>query len=349
MENMETNRRRSSATLAEILLKESSQFQFHAAVKLLESMKPDHVPLGQGSNINQEALEIKTHTTLEMSPKDIQHISFENPQNQPKMLINFFGLSTLQGPLPESYRNLLLHRIQEGDMAMRDFLDIFNHRFASLLHRIRKKYWIGIAIDKPQNTLIGKTIASFGGVNSTAFENRLKIPDQSLLYYAGLLWHRPRSAMGLRNIIRGFFKTPAQIHQFQGKWTLIDIDQTTLIGNRGRFNILGQEAILGKHLWEQQSTFIVQLGPMSLKKFATFLKPGVNYKAIRDLIHLYAGSHQDFILNLVLDKNQVPPLNLGKGAALGWTAWLKSRPFLKDDAQAVLNSNPRFYPKFSVR
>ncbi len=346
---METSRRRSATTLKEAILEKPSQFQFHAAVKLLESMKLDSVSLGQGIEPRQEALEIKTHTTLEMSPKDLQGISFRGPQENPKMTINFFGLSTIQGPLPQSYRNLLLDRIQEGDMSMRDFLDIFNHRFASLLHRIRKKHWIGIATDTPQNTLIGKTIASFAGINGPFFEQRMKISDQSLLYYAGLLWQRPKSAMGLRNIIRDFFKTPAKIHQFQGKWENIDKDQTTIIGNTGRFNILGQDAIVGKKLWEQQSVFVVVLGPMSLKKFASFLKPGVNYKAIRDLIHFYTRENQEFRLNLVLDKDQIPPLNLGNGAALGWTSWLKTQPFPKDDYQVIINSNPRFYPKFSVK
>jgi len=346
MEHMDPHRRRPAATLAEVILKEPSQFQFHAAVKLLESLKPSCISLGEGVNSTQEALEIKTHTTLEMSPKDIHHISFGDTLT-PKMVINFFGLSTLQGPLPEAYRDLLLERIQTGDMAMQDFLDIFNHRFASLLHRVRKKHWIGLATHPVEKTFIGKTVASFTGTNGSFLKGRLHIPDQSLMYYAGLLWQRPRSSGGLRNLIQGFFKIPASIHQFQGKWVTIDKDQTTMLGQQRRFNILGQDTILGSRVWEQQNAFMVHLGPLSLKKFATFLKPGVNYKAIRDLIHLYVQDHQDFTLNLILRKDQVPPLQLGKGAALGWTSWLKTKPFLQEDAQVKLSSNPSFYPKFS--
>jgi len=335
-------------TLQDTIFRESGQFSFHAAVKVLEAMRHWSTPPGESGNIFEESLIISSNPSFSMRPTDIESIQYaKTPLDLPRMEINFFGIETRQGPLPDPYIAHLLERIEHGDIAFHRFLSIFNHRLASILHRIRKKYWIGISTNKPEITLLGKTVNSFVGLNNTHLSNRLAIPERSLLYFAGLFWQKPRAVIGLKKLIQHFFKHPFRIEQLIGQWHFVEEEQQTMIGEKtGRFKKLGQDAILGQKFWNQETFFRVIIGPLSLKEFINFLKPGICYRQILDLIKFYVGADQAFQLNLILRKGEMPKIKLGRGAALSWTSWLTQKTNTEKDTQVVIDSNPRFTPVY---
>jgi type VI secretion system protein ImpH len=41
-------------------------------------------------------------------------------------------------------------------------------------------------------------------------------------------------------------------------------------------------------------------------------------------------------VNLILKRDEVPPLKLGAQGRLGWTTWIASRPFATDPADLML-------------
>ncbi|HCI49160.1 MAG: hypothetical protein A2977_03530 [Alphaproteobacteria bacterium RIFCSPLOWO2_01_FULL_45_8] len=344
MENMARTRRRTDTPLKKrsligLLSQEADQFEFHALVKILECLNPEATPLGEGHHPHTESIRIKTHLEFGFQTTDVVGVEeIESPQ--PIIKTNFLNLAGIQGPLPTPYTQMVMDRDRQKDTALHSFLDIFNHRLISLLHRIRKKYWVGVAANPPEDTFMGRMLRSIlglGVVNKK--DRRLQVLNRSLLFYTGLIWQQRRSVVALEKLLRNYFNVPVKIDQFQGAWVKVPLDQQTKIGDDGQFNRLGETAILGDRFWEQQQSIKIHVGPLGIKGYINFLKPGKAYSALKILVAFFCGEDQDFHLNLILKKEEVPLVKLGQGIALHWTSWLnrKSTEWTKDDHQNTMN------------
>lgn len=330
---MGSPRRQQNPSLAETLFERPYDFDFHQAVKILELLQTHATPLGEGSDPTQEALSLASHISLAFPPSDLQALT-QKGDELPKLVLNFLGIAGLVGPLPEPYTHLVLERVKKRDYALRDFLDLFNHRLASLHHRIRKKHWIGVASIPPDQTLMGKCLADLAGLGTHGVQNRLEATDRTFQYYAGLYWSRNRSAKGLERMLAGYFQTPVRVSPFQGRWFYFTQSQWPILGGAHAQNrTLGHDAVLGTKAWVQDATFSLHLGPMGLGRFREFLKGGRAYNILRDMVKLYVDMQQDYTLNLVIKGSEIPQTRLDGTAALGWTSWLKTQDKIDDDAQ----------------
>jgi type VI secretion system protein ImpH len=87
----------------------------------------------------------------------------------------------------------------------------------------------------------------------------------------------------------------------------------------------------------------MKFGPLTLKKFTAFLPTGSAYKPAAKLLRYMVGKEFDFDIQLTLEAKEVPGCILTTRARrkpmLGWTTWLKTRPFTEDDSQVVLAVN----------
>ena len=77
-----------------------------------------------------------------------------------------------------------------------------------------------------------------------------------------------------------------------------------------------------------------------MKKFNSFLPVGSAYQPLTEMVRLLAGLEFEYDVQLSLKRDEVPFFVLGSdpnGARLGWTSWLKTSDFSKDDDQVVLS------------
>lgn len=319
---MARKNRQSTPTIKDVLFQEPYRFEFHQAIKLLEYLYPKAVPFGETVNPLDEVVAVKSRIYLESMASDIY--SLENiPLNSdaPTILnINFMGIAGIQGPLPFPYTEILIQRIRNGDTSLKDFLDIFNHRLTSILHRIRKQYLISLNSHVPEKTEIAIGLKAFLGIGQYALENRLHVPDRSLLDYAGLYWSHPRSAKGLESILNSYFNVPIQVESCVGQWRPLGKDQQTRIGRTGQWQKLGQGAVLGTQVWDQQTHFRLHLGPLEVEKLDIFLPSGNGFARLKDLTELYVGPSMDFSVRYSV-KNP-PSTTLQNKSYLGWRSWL---------------------------
>ena len=339
---MASRSRYGNLPLTEDVIQNADQFDFHAMVKLLEAMRPDATPLGQGFDPKKEPLRIRSRVSLTFPHTDIHKLVLTRDGDIPPLLeTNFLGIAGINAPLPTPHTQLLIRRKERKDTAFRDFLDIFNHRLVSMLHLIRRKHWVGLKHERPEESFVGKSLISLLGLDGQHLRERLGIQDRSLLYYTGLLWQRPRSCVGLERILGSFFKVPVWIKQFEGRWMDIPPEERTIIGTTGQHNRLGQTTVLNSRYWDSALMFTIHLGPLNLKEYINFLKPAPGYFQLTNLVQYYVGSHKDYRINLILKKDQMPKTKLGYGLALGWTTWLNRRePLVEDDAQAIFMAKP---------
>lgn len=315
--------RKPALTVKDVLLKEPYRFEFHQAVKLLEYLRPSAIPFGETVDPDEEVVSIKARIYLEALSSDIYSLEDIEEEGQPYTLnVNFTGIAGIQGPLPFPYTEMIIQRIRNGDASLKDFLDIFNHRLASILHRIKKQYLVSLNTHSPEKTDIATGLRSFIGINQKALRDRMHVPDRSLLNYAGLFWSRPHSVSGLESILINYFHIPLRVEKCIGMWRPIQKEQQTRIGKSGQWQILGKGAALGTRAWDQENHLRIHLGPLTHEQLDLFIPTGKAYKRLCDLARFYGGPLVDF--TIVYDVAQPPSTKLKEHGYLGWRSWLGS-------------------------
>jgi type VI secretion system protein ImpH len=267
---------------------------------------------------------------------DLPHVK---PEEIPitEMTVNLIGLAGALGPLDMPTTELIIERAAKKDTALKDFLDIFNHRLISLLYRIRKMHRIGLEDESPGQDKISKYLFSIIGLGTDGLKGRMAVRDRSLLFYAGLLSQQPRSLVGLELILSDYFKVKARGQQFIGQWYDLDEEQWTKIGEQsGQNHVLGKGAVvLGKRVWDRQAKIEIRLGPLTYQQFLNFLPNGWGYRALCDLTRFYLGDTLEVSFRLVLKGEEIPPPMLGMAdePRLGWTSWLTAPGSSLDTAE----------------
>lgn len=326
--------RKSVPTVKDILFTEPYRFEFHQAIKLLEYLNSKAAPFGESIEPLDEVVTVKSRVYLESLSSDIYSLKYKGLTSDPPILnVNFMGLAGIQGPLPFPYTEMIIQRIRGGDTSLRDFLDIFNHRLISILHRIRKQYMISLNSVSPEKTEIAVGLRSFLGLGQRALQNRLHVPDRSLLDYAGLFWINPRSAEGLESVLKSYFNIPLSVSKCVGGWRPLSKDQMTRIGTNGQWQKLGGGAVLGTRVWNQESFMTLHLGPLSPEQLDIFLPNGPAYQRLKDLIKLYVGP--SLTCNIVINAKTPPSTHLGRKSWLGWRSWLGTHMKSGDDVRLV--------------
>ena len=156
--------------------------------------------------------------------------------------------------------------------------------------------------------------------------------DEALLYYCGHFAHFPRSALALECLLADYFSLPIRVRQLQGQWLqLAPGDQAAMPSPehpKGLNNQLGVNLVAGTRVWDIQSKFRIQVGPLTYEQFQRFMPNGDALRPLCQLTRTYVGAEFDFDVQVLLRPEAVPWCQLGgKDAALGWNTWMRSRDF----------------------
>jgi type VI secretion system protein ImpH len=350
------------------LLAEPYEFDFFQAVRLLERALPDRRPVGRDFPPEAEAARFRPHLTLAFPPSQI--VALDPPAEDrpaPLVTVTFLGLYGTTGVLPTHYTQLLMDLVRDvrgpERRSLRDWLDLFNHRFTSLFFRAWEKYRFHVLYDRgeagrPEPDTFTLAMLSLLGLGSPRHQGRLlvrgpdtrevgpewgsaaahdrhpalaRIDDLALLYYAGFFVQRPRGATNLRMLLADYFRLPVEVRQFQGQWLSVPEASQTRLGEMGT---LGVDSIAGARVWDVQSRFRLRLGPLTYAQFEDLLPDPAplalrkTFFLVAQLARLYAGAEYDFDVQLVLAPPEVPEAHLadgpGAGPRLGWNLWLIS-------------------------
>lgn len=327
--------------LNQLLIDEPYRFDFFQAVRILEKMYPERKPVGMEAMPDEEIVRFRSRVTLNFPPSQIhefqESVDEDTGEEKLEMFINFMGMLGVNGVLPSHYTELAMSRIRYGDTALWAFSDIFTHRAVSLFFRAWEKYRFPIAYERGQDEFT-EYLFSFVGLKTKGLRGRMSLEDESLLPYSGLITQRPHSATALAQIVADYFGINAKVKQFFGQWIELDKESITKLSQAN--SLLGYDALIGTRIWDQQSKFRLALGALSFKEFRAFLPDGTAHKPLKSVIKFMTGLEFDFDVQLTLKAKQVPSCILTTRAKrrpmLGWTSWLKSEPFEKDDEQVVL-------------
>lgn len=339
---------RADPSVADLLFEEGYRFDFFQAVRVLERLFPHRAAVGGDARPEDEVVHFRAHPSLAFPASAIHGVAEAPDGDRPAdMTVAFMGLTGPLGVLPRHYTELLLERARHKDSTLPNFLALFDHRLISLFYRAWEKYRAPIGYEHARSRKEGLDAFSgdvFGliGMLTPGLLGRFhSLADESLLYYAGLLAQRPRSATALQALLEDYFGVPVRITQFEGQWLFLSEENRTRLGRSdGANNALGRTAVLGARVWDQQAKFRVRLGPLDLRQFLDLLPSGTAFRPLAELARFFAGQELDFDVQLVLKAAQVPRCRLGdtsaEGPRLGWSTWLKTAEFTADAEDTML-------------
>ncbi len=313
---------------------------FFQAVRLLERLFPGHKPVGRFVNPSEEIVHFGAHPSLAFPASEIQ--SLEWSVNKPHhMTVNFLGLMGPVGALPQWYTGLIADRLRAGDKTLRDFLDIFNHRFISLFYQAWEKYRFAIAYERGELDRFSHLLLDLIGMGTEGLQDRQAVPDEAFLFFAGILGQRPHSAKALELILKEYFQVPVEVQQLLGGWFRLDPATECRLGDRETpSEQLGEGAVAGNEVWDQGARARIKLGPLSLSQYLDFLPNGSAFPALRGLTRFFSNDEIDFEVQLVLERAEVPACELGSAGdespQLGWVSWVRSGPIGRDPEDAIL-------------
>ncbi len=326
--------------IVQSLFEEAHRFGFFQAVRLMEALFPERIPMAEGSEPDKEPVRLASWVSHAFPASEVQDIDPGADGRAPaRMLVNIMGLAGVTGPLPAVYTDLILERSVRKDTALRDFLDIFNHRLLSLFYRLRKIHRIGLARQSPERATFCRYFYSLIGLGTPGLPDRMSVPDRSLLFYTGLIAQHPHSMCALTTLLSDYFQVPVAGRQMVGRWFPIAADQWTRIGDLyGANHRLGRNATLGRRFWDTGGGFELVLGPLAGDDFFQFLPCGDAYGALEELVRYYVGPEFEWDLRLRVRAAAVPAARLARhgaadGCRLGWSSWLNFRPGRRIDGE----------------
>lgn len=324
--------------LLDRLFEEPWTFEFFQAVHLLERLQPDRLRIGGFGDPRQESVRLTTSPGVAFPASEIQGIELRD--GQPRMAVNFFGLTGPQGLLPLAYSLYVAERARAGDNALKEFLGIFDHRMLSLFFRAWEKTHAGIAYGDASRDWLTRHLADLVGLGGEALSGRLPFDDDVLLFYTGLFGLSTRPAAGLEQLLADYFGVPVAIEQFVGAWYPLERTTQSELGDESTASTqLGLGAVAGDEIWDRQSRARIRVGPLTRRQYDEFLPGGGAYEPLRAMARFYTNDMIDFDIQLVLARDEVPPCRLGADdpLPLSWCTWLNTKPLGRNPDDTVFS------------
>ena len=312
-------------SVADDLFTRPYDYEFHQAIKILEQLYPERSAYGHATNPCNDIVFVSSRVSYTYPASDIYSLIKPSiKENTYRLQVNFLGLAGANAPLPMPYADLLIRQNQQNSTAYQDFMDIFNNRLLSLLHRIRKKYWPGLA-NNPLHE--GSLYRLLNALNGSQRGDQSLLPSSPLHNFITMntihYWRKPRSTAALKAMISDYFQMPVIIESNRGQWNTIGRDQQTQLGMA--HSQLGFSATVGECYWDQMTLVLINLGPLTWSEFQTFMPTGSAWPLFISLVKSFLDTHNQFQICLVIKSQDVQPMRLGDKSYLGWNSWLHGR------------------------
>jgi type VI secretion system protein ImpH len=321
--------------LIEQLAKSPFSFDFFRAVRLLQSVYPDHPCIGYSLSPAQDPVRFCQSPSLAFAPSTLEQVQ-QTTGEIPKLFVNFLGLFGPHAPMPLHITEYARERQRHfNDDTIVGFFNLFHHRLLSFFFRAWSANQKALDLDRADEQRYAVYLGSLFGIGMESLRERDS--DWAKLYFTGRLACQTRNAEGLEAILEQYFEIKTEIQTFVGRWMDLPADSLCKLGESPQTGSVGLTTILGSHIWDCQLNFRIKLGPMKRVDYERMLPHGDAFKRLKYWVLNYCGEHFIWDIQLVLLADEVPEVSLGKAGRLGWTTWLKTKPFTEDAADLILN------------
>ena len=327
-------------TLGFALQDDAFSFEFFQAVSLLERLRADKRPVGHFFSPEDEAVRFRANPRLGFPASEIQQLEAKD-EGPADMMVNFMGLTGPEGVLPYTYSELILERARAKDKTLAAFFDIFNHRAISLFYRAWQRHRFQVNYASGTRDFFSQYLRDLLGLGTAGLRERQSTEDEALMHYLSLFAMQSRSAAALEQVLSDYFEVPVDVEQFTGAWYSLDRPTQCEMNEKDTMSSqVGLGAVVGDAVWDRQGRVRIRIGPVGLERYNDFLPKGAGYDALRAITRFFANDCIDFEVQLVLDRKEVPAVELDFNAQhparLGWVSWAKTAPMSADPDDTIL-------------
>jgi type VI secretion system protein ImpH len=329
-----------ASLLATEIAEDACSFEFFQAVSLLQRLRSEQRPVGGFSSPADEVVRFNVNPHLGFPASEIQQLKMHDDAPA-EMMVNFMGLTGPMGVLPYTYSELILERIRAKDWSLASFLDVFNHRAISLFYRAWQRTRFPVNYATGSHDHFSHYLLDLIGLGTEGLRDRQAVEDEAMMHYIALFAMQSRSATALEQVLADYFEVPVEIQQFTGSWYTLDQSTQCAMTEKESFSRqVGSGAVVGDAVWDRQGRARIRIGPIGLEQYTSFLPEGSAYAALRAITRFFSNDCVDFEVQLVLERSQVPTieldLNAQHPARLGWVSWAKTAPLGADPDDTIL-------------
>lgn len=319
---------------------DACSFEFFQAVSLLQRLLSDRRPVGHFSNPKDEVVHFHANPRMGFPASEVQQLEF-HADAPADMMVNFMGLTGPQGVLPYVYSELMLERLRSKDRTLQSFFDIFNHRAISLFYRAWQRTRFPVNYAAGSRDYFTQYLRDLLGIGTQGLADRQATEDEALMHYVSLFAMQSRSAVALEQVLGDYFEVPVEIEQFTGAWYALDASAQSVMDEKDSMSTqIGSGAMVGDAVWDRQGRVRIRIGPIGMARYTEFLPGGSAHAALRAITKFFSNGCVDFEAQLVLDRKEVPAVELNLDAKhparLGWVSWAKTAPLNADKDDTVL-------------
>ncbi len=332
--------RRPDPPLIQTLSERAAAFDFFQAVRLLEALgaKTGRRPVGFDHEPRTEAARLKGDPSLAFPAgelRDVRGLGVPDRAAPPDVRVTFLGFLGASGVLPQHYSELVVRRVQQKDTAFLDWLDLLLHRTLSLLHRAWWKHRPAFSFEQARRhpdvrDPVELMLRALAGIATGKLAGRQAIDDETLLFFAGHLASRRRSAAALARAAGAWLRAPTRLREFVGRDLPLDVNDRSRLPGRSRTQgvhaRLGRDLVLGTSARDVSGKVRLEVGPLAHPDYLALLPGGASHAGLRDLVRTFAGVGIDCDLQVSFRKETLPSARLAgrktPGCGLGRDAWL---------------------------
>lgn len=313
---------------------------FYQTMRRLEALHRDRPRFGRSVRPAQDPARLAQEPFVTFAPSTLAGWEPGEDGRAPRLVQYFFGVFGPDGPLPLHLTEYARDRRRNWrDPTFQRFADLFHHRALSLFYRAWAESRPTISFDRPEEDRFALYTGALIGLGMESLRDRDAMPDLTKLHFAGHLANQTRHAEGLGSILSAFFTMPVRIECFKGAWLTLQDQDRTRLAQAEATGTLGKTALLGGRVWSRQHKFRIVFGPLTLADYRRLLPGASSFHKLIPIVRNYAGDTLIWDVNVILKREEVPPIALGKQGRLGWTTWLTPRRKLADAADLFLDAS----------
>ncbi|MCO5066542.1 MAG: type VI secretion system baseplate subunit TssG [Rhizobiaceae bacterium] len=302
--------------------------------ELLRRLEADGSLFGHAGRPEREPARLGQHVRLGFAVQDV--IGFRQAAGEPtRVTVANLGLLGPEGPMPLHLTRWVLDRLSQrwfvggaeretSDTTFVEFMNVLQHRMIALFYRAWADSTPAVQVERVAGGGIRALLQSMAGIGLPGTSGGATAAlDLVKLQQAAALASQVEGPERLTLFVSQAFGVAARLKEFVAAWIKVPPALQSRLGTAHM--ALGGGAVIGPRVFTRQSRVELELGPMSLAQYETFLPAGAKFDMLRRAVLELAGGGLDVDLRLVVAAREVPPPKLG-AVRLGRTAWLARRP-----------------------
>jgi type VI secretion system protein ImpH len=301
-------------------------------------------PVGESQRPQQEGFRLGQQASLAFAPREIAQVFARDGRTH----IDVLGLGMLgpNGPLPIHFTEMVRESSQaRRDNTLANFLNLFHHRYFSLLYRAWSQSQAAAGLDRADAETFTNYVARLCGDEPSEVQHSALAPHTRWASTA----HRirgPRDPEGLVRTLQRFFGVRVVLEEFLLHWTPLDSEDTSIVGKPRASGNLGSGAILGEFIPDRQSRFRLVIGPLDLRAYLRLTpaghSSGQDLPALVELVRSFIGFEYAWEVELRISTQAAPACSLGDGGQLGWSTWAGTNPSAQESIVGMVLEPERY-------